>query len=479
MRRSLLFVVLVAVGCTKSNPAAHCQNGTCTDPSFPFCDVSGVVGGEPGACIAATCTAGQFTECRDNAEVRCNATGDNYEVVQCERGCDAAADGCRLCNPSETACTNGKVATCDSSGAVVSQYSCPLGCFEAEPRCRDIVPSNGLAKFLDQVQMPVPLDLSGGGTINTTTGEIGTSAGTFTVPSFFMQAPAGGSPIRVFVASTVRLGNLDVSPAPDAPFGQGPALAIIATGDVSVEGKVSLSGTSDYASAGGVAFPGCVGGPPGSPSSGPATAGWGGGGHATAGGAGGEILGRVNGGLAGQASGTESLVPLRGGCASSGSGGGAIQISSATQIRVIGVINVNGGLGVSDPDSIGGGAAGGGILLEAPSVQLEANARLLANGGAGAAGNQLGSTSDTEAPASGGKCIATSTYCGAGGDGGSKSTLPGDGGTPPATNGQVTGAGGGGGSVGRIRINTADGTYVKSSGTIEAGALTTGKIATR
>jgi hypothetical protein len=146
---------------------------------------------------------------------------------------------------------------------------------------------------------------------------------------------------------------------------------------------------------------------------------------------------------------------------------------------VSGVINVSGARGVSDVYGVGGGGAGGGILLEAPTVQLEANARLLANGGAGAAGNQLGSTSDTEAPASGGKCSPTSTYCGAGGDGGSKSTLPGNGGTPPATGGALTAAGGGGGSVGRIRINTADGTYVKSNGTIEAGALTTGKIATR
>ena len=40
-------------------------------------------------------------------------------------------------------------------------------------------------------------------------------------------------------------------------------------------------------------------------------------------------------------------------------------------------------------------------------------------------------------------------------------------------------AGGGGGGLGRIRINTADGTYTKSNTSIEAGALTSGTIATR
>lgn len=85
MSRCGVFLVLALAACTKANPAAHCQSGTCTDPDFPFCDVNGVVGGEPGACIAVTCTAGAFAECRDNAEVRCNAAGNNYEVVQCER----------------------------------------------------------------------------------------------------------------------------------------------------------------------------------------------------------------------------------------------------------------------------------------------------------------------------------------------------------------------------------------------------------
>ena len=38
---------------------------------------------------------------------------------------------------------------------------------------------------------------------------------------------------------------------------------------------------------------------------------------------------------------------------------------------------------------------------------------------------------------------------------------------------------GGGGGLGRIRINTADATYVKANTTVENGALSTGTIRTR
>lgn len=470
----------VVVACTKANPAAHCENGTCTDPNFPFCDVNGIVGGEPGACVAVTCTPDQFAECRDSSEVRCNATGNNYEIVQCERGCDAAADGCHLCNPNETACTNGKVATCDAVGTVVSQQACPLGCFEDQPRCRDIVPSNGLAKYRDQVSAPPPLDLADA-TINTTNGDVMTASGVVIVPSALVPAPSGGSPIRVIVASSVQLKNVEVT-AYTAQGGKGPALAIIATGDVTIEGTLNAF-DPENPSAGGVALLGCVGGAGArrdETGGFVSMSGGGGGGHATAGGTGGEIFGRLNAGAAGLASGTESLVPLRGGCDGSNSaGGGAIQITSSTNVTVNGVINVNGSGALEDSYGIGGGGAGGGILLEAPTVELGATAKLLANGGGGASGQQFGSMSDTLAAASGGKCSPTSTFCGAGGDGASKTTAAQDGVTPPATNGNNTFAGGGGGGLGRIRINTTDGNYVKSNSAIEAGALTTGKIATR
>jgi hypothetical protein len=473
MRRSLLLVVLVAVGCTKSNPAAHCQNGTCTDPNFPFCDVNGVVGGEPGACIAATCTAGQFTECRDNAEVRCNATGDNYEVVQCERGCDAAADGCRLCNPNETACTNGKVATCDSSGAVVSQYSCPLGCFEAEPRCREIAPSNGLATYADMLASAPDVELTDA-LITTVNGQIQDVNGAVTLPSILLPATAQGPAVRVFFTGKLRVQRAHVQGAADG-YSWGPAVAFFARGDVLVTGELKAEPT-----VGGFFTNGC-GGANGTYSLSctvNAVSGAGGGANATNGGRGG--YGASLGGEGGIATGTASLVPLRGGCGggatdgpegvdgSVGQGGGAIQIASREAIVVEGNIDVRGGNGQvdyyrqRDGFYVTGGGAGGGLLLEAPMITLKENSQLIARGGDGGA-----------------LCDTTSGVCGAGGLGASATASAQPGGDATCDGAHFTSGGAGGGGLGRVRINTISGSYDKSSTALEDASVSTGTVSTR
>src|SRR5690242_14638562 len=89
-----LVCAFALAACAKPNPAAHCtDSGTCTDPSFPFCDVDGVIGGEPGTCIAVSCTAGQFAMCDGNNAIVCNANGNNYDTKQCEGICDPM-NGC-------------------------------------------------------------------------------------------------------------------------------------------------------------------------------------------------------------------------------------------------------------------------------------------------------------------------------------------------------------------------------------------------
>ena len=478
LRRCLVSFVMLVVACTKPNEAKHCTAGTCTTPDFPFCDETGFVSGEPGTCIAVTCTPGTFGECRGDEEVRCNTEGTNYDVVLCERGCDPNADGCRLCDPGETACTNGTVATCNASGAVISKEPCPLGCFEDQPRCRDITPSNDLARFLDAVTNAPDLDLSAGATIETSSGTITTSSGTVAVPSFFVPAPTNGAAIRVFVAGRVRLGDVSVVPGTAV---DGPALAILATQDVTVEGRVSLTDV-DVPTAGGVAFVGCRGGGGEVDFDGThyVMSGDGGGGHATGGGRGGTIDSIAVGGSPGSVSGTETLVPLRGGCAGSGSGGGALQLTSRKRISVDGVINANGTISgpPQGPGPTGSGGAGGGIILEAPTIALGATAKLLANGGSGWSCSGAATQSETLAPAIGGASSGAS--CGAGGNGAAVGVAATNGGDSTYNASLMyMNAGGGGGGLGRVRINTRDGTYTKSNTTIEAAALTTGAVATR
>jgi hypothetical protein len=482
--RVLLGVVVVAA-CTKPNKAKQCMDGTCTRPEFPFCDVTGFASGEPGTCVAVTCSPGEFGECRGDYEVRCNGDGTNFEVVQCERGCDAAAGGCRLCNANETACTNGTLATCNENGAVISSDVCPLGCFEDQPRCRDVDPSNDLGRFLDMVPDAPDLDLSGGATIETSTGTVTTASGSMTVPSFRVPAPADGAAIRVIVAGRVRLGAVTIVPAQTFTT-DAPALAILASDEITVEGRVTAT-DSDWPTAGGVALAGCTGSHVAPVElSGPTQqlkGGDGGGGHATAGARGGGVDPQAPGGAGGSASGTAELVPLRGGCAASGGvivGGGAIQLSSRKSIDVTGVIDVNGGMGGPEQTYVYGGGAGGGILLEAPLITLGPEAKLLANGGGGASCSAGGIVSETLSPSTGGG--SSDTYCGAGGNGAAAGVEATPGATAPYTNSasvMFLSGGGGGGGLGYVRINTRDGTYMKSNTSIEAAVVTTGILATR
>jgi hypothetical protein len=465
--RALLVLGLVVGGCTAKNPR-DCGDGACTDPAFPFCDESGQLGGETmNECIAPSCTAGAFAECRGDTEVRCNTDGNNFDLVDCELGCDPTL-GCRLCEPSQTACTNGSVATCDASGVIVESHACPLGCFEDEPRCRDIDPSNGLATFLDSVDAAETLDLSAGGTIDTSTGSITTSGGaSITLPSFLVAAPSGGVPIRVIVADDVLLGDVVVTA--NMTHG-GPALALLANGEIVISGNVSLA-AGDVAEAslfcvGGLGFENING-------NNEKVSGSGGGGHATAGGEGGaQISLGLPGGRAGAVGGTDMLEPLRGGCAAGGfssnvnpptafgaRGGGAIQLSSRERIRITGTIGAVGATGVLDGGRSGGGG-GGGVLLEAPNIELIDGA-FLARGGDGSG------------------CDPANDICGQRGLGATATTGATAGGAPVNNPSRIQRGGGGGGGLGRIRINTKEGTFVQGNTFQLDGAVSTAVLKTR
>lgn len=100
---SLAFALLW-VGCfTRPNPA-DCADGSCSDPALPFCDVGGEVEHQANTCIAVSCEPQQPRACRGDVLIRCNTSGDNYDLVQCERGCDAVL-GCRGCTANDQ-CNN-------------------------------------------------------------------------------------------------------------------------------------------------------------------------------------------------------------------------------------------------------------------------------------------------------------------------------------------------------------------------------------
>ncbi len=481
-------VATVAVtACTKPNPRS-CVDEICEDPDLPFCDVDGSFAGEPMTCIAVACTPGEFAACRGDLEIACNNGGTNYDLARCERGCDPAALGCRLCSPNETVCQNGKAQTCDANGAVISSVACPLGCFADQPRCTGIAPSNNLASYLDLIAAPPDLVLPSG-SINTATGVIRDANNTsISIPSFLAAAAGGGADIRVFVVDRAQLGNVSIT-STSADGITGPALAILAKNDIIVDGRIAVDGV-----AGCVPSAACNGGQ-GRVQAGSQTlsTGSGGGGAATIGAAGGGLPIPLNGGDGGGVDGSAALVPLRGGCPSGGivggpmygvPGGGAIQLSSETKILVSGVIDAEGqpGLFIQASGAIYGGGAGGSILLEAPVVELGQDARLLAKGGGGAANGTDPVRVDTANPNPGATCMTASMYCGDGGDGAAPA-VPAQPGTAAmaadASGPSFISGGGGGGGLGRVRINTRDGVYNKASTALEAAVVTTGVIGTR
>jgi hypothetical protein len=466
------WLVLAALaGCTTQRNPRYCGDGVCIDPAYPFCDVDGMFGDLQQQCVAVDCAPDAFVACRGDDELRCNATGTSYDVTRCELGCDAAG-GCRLCEPNQTACTNGKVSTCDAAGNVVSSEACPLGCFADQPRCRELAPSNTLGAYLDMVPSPPDLVLTNA-VIETRTGLVLEGTTHVAVPSFSVPASGNGVPLRVFVVSSLRLNGATVRlDDGDTRSAAGAALAIVARRELSISGTITVEPRAGSA----VAGCGPVG-PGGSFDDGNGrivSSGGGGGGNATNGANGGDVTNRAAGGAKGPAAGSPELEPLGGGCSggfsnsigpgSYATGGGAIQLSSRTRVAIDATIDVRGAVGQVDSFDVGGGGAGGSILLEAPEVSLGERTKLLATGGGGAQA-----------------CTTPSMTCGAGGFGATT--------TSPATPGMdvpyttaaniYIASGGGGGGMGRIRINTSSGAYTKSSTTIEAGALTVGTIATR
>lgn len=483
----LLFVsaALFAVACTKANPAAKCSTGTCTDPIAPFCDVDGAIGGAPGMCLGVTCTPGDFAACRGDVALTCNAMGNNYDELQCQKGCTTEAKGCKLCDPGQTLCANGEVQTCDANGAVTSSEACPLGCFESEPRCRDIDPSNGLGQYADMVTSPPDVTITNGD-FDTGTGNVTDNGVPVTIPSFEVLAPASGVPIRVFVVNTLNLQDAKVHDLESgASSDTGHAIAFVAKGDIAINGTLNV-----VAATGGYVENSCAGGNGTSTDQGSyyTAASGGGGAYATDGARGGNITSSTggvldSGGAAGTASGTANLIPLRGGCPGGGTlqfpnpnahctpGGGAIQLSSASQILVKGTIDVRGLDGYTDEFqgqqgeafSACGGGAGGGVLIEAPLVVLGASASVLATGGFG-----------------GEICTTTMNGCGVGGHGATNGVAAMQGAdTRLVSTVYANTSGGGGGGLGRIRINTPDQTYTKANTTVEDGVLTVGTLATR
>lgn len=328
---------------------------------------------------------------------------------------------------------------------------------------------------------------------DTDTGVLTAMGGATSTPPSVLFDPASGPEARVLVLDTLVVSSGTALVA----SGSRP-LIIVVHGDVSIVGTIDVSATvnpddgSSTPGAGGDDATECADGfgEPGTDSTGAGGAGGGGGGgFGEDGGDGGDGNGSGAGGKGpkGAKSGSDTLVPLRGGCAGgvggdsvgvldnggrAGNGGGAVEITALGMIVVSGTISANGTGGAAGATLVnaggGGAGSGGGILLDGDVVTVSDVAKLCANGGGGGEGGQTGTANPedgddaacVEGPrANGGDAINGG---GDGGDGGSLATRSGT----NAQNGSGGGAGGGGGaSVGRIRV------HGRTTRTVNANAI--------
>ncbi len=467
-----LAVSVVWFSCTKK--ADQCDSSSdCTDPAYPFCDVNG-----------------QYAPSGGNKNV-CTIIPP-----------DCPADVCG-CMPGATTCASDQLTTCNADGMSTSTSTCALGCSDAGLACKSFTPSNGLAPILAEASAEPDATIPSGSTIDTDTCVFTASNGAqLLVGSLVVQAQA--PMICAFAAHNFTIADVTVTGSS--------ALALVAANDLAINGIIDASAN------GGSAGPGAK--PPGTVCDGgsvtevrcavgtapavPCSTGAGGGGNAIAGGSGGtdSLVPESDTFGSGTGSGGAPMTgfsPLVGGCsggnstssagtltiAAGGGGGGAVQLVSGATLELVGIVHVGGGGGSStSPDATGGGGgAGGDLVIEAPTLMLGTAGGFAANGGAGGGCGVAGTDATPDGNASSGGddgACSGSDYSLAGGAGGTGALAPGDGGedvrVPPTTTDRF---GGGGGSVGRVRVATRDGTFVKMSSSLQSAALTTEMLVTQ
>ncbi|HUQ08093.1 MAG TPA: hypothetical protein VM261_36610, partial [Kofleriaceae bacterium] len=245
------------------------------------------------------------------------------------------------------------------------------------------------------------------------------------------------------------------------------ALAIVSEFDIYIAGTIDLSGPAG--GPGRVTTAGCVGTYASLASGGGAFYALGGSSSTSGAGGSGDFNMRIY------------MNPLGGGCAggtgglvSGGPAGGALQLATRTKVVLAptALIDVSGGGGRATCSTAGctsyratGGGAGGGVLIEAPTITFDTGAIVAGRGGNGAASNSgtvgANGAAGTTIGASN-AAAATCASCGVGGIGGTETTLAGSAGT-----GTAPAIAGGGGGVGRCITRTRTGSVLIPSGTMK------------
>ncbi len=378
---------------------------------------------------------------------------------------DIPPDASECTDLSVTCADESTLRTCATVGELPADTTCNWGCIDAPtPHCGALDPTGAVVTTQDPAADAALLDqdIAGAITISTTNGSMGVvrPPGTGVINGISFEVRAG---IGIFRFKSVAFHGA-VTLTGTAP------VAFVADGAIVVDNLIDVRGTCATTSAG----PG--GSQGGNPSGNGQGLGGGGRGEnagaTDASGGGGAGFGALGsdggngnaalGGTRGNSFGVLEITTLVGGSGgggggragaggAGGGGGGAVFLASNTSIQIQPGAGINaggcGGRGAQNQDGGGGGGgSGGAILLEAPAVILD-GALGVNGGGGGAGGDQAnGENAPLAGAANGG--VSLDGNGGNGGNGGAGLTFSG---TVGENNSP---SGGGGGAVGRIRINT-------------------------
>lgn len=477
MRRIACFAFVFSfLACVGDDPATSGLGGGADTNGTDGGDGGDRERGGPSECaVAARCTddGGSLVTCKG--------------IEPCNLGCDVPSGRCK------TIAASGAAGTVDATGADAAIVLDGKDTYWFDT-------STGIIGKRDESGTPVgaPLRAGGGGVVS----GIG----------FASVAQSDGSKIGVWVFRSLTIAKDAVLKV----FGSD-AIALIAQGDLVVDGTVSVRGDC----ARGIAGPGAAdptsartGKPGESKNTNPGfkfiCGGGGGGGNGTAGGDGGWASGTNPENTTVQALGGEHGTPrdktliddplLVGGgaganggngtggttIASGGVGGGAVQLVASGTLTISGLVDAGGCGGVrgyagTPPINTqrcrgaGGGGAGGTIFLEASAIHIVTTGRVLANGGGGGGG----STSNEPAQNADGAANAVDGARAPGGQADARRAAGGS--CSPGQDGNVSGApelaagpcavgdiavaaSGGGGGFGSVAARTRDATFVTDDG---------------
>ena len=415
------------------------------------------------------------------------------------------------CTSNDNACLDGStLSSCNANGVGFTTTNCVAGCAATPtPHCQVLTPSGSVASSDLTMTGVMPVTFPAGETrLNSDTGAItgmitrpantiNTNVETSTNGIAFHQKTVNSIPVGVFTFADVTvqngatikiIGTAAVALVSQKNFvmsGVIEARPMDGTGAICPSGNVVAGPGGNIGGAAGHGGPSSMSPLPGAgPGGGGAgvvslmvtPSGGSGAGHAGIGGT--ASCGCYNGMAQLPGSGGVAFTNAPqggsggggGGAAAGGGGGGSIQIDAAGVITIgdgTGLQGINaGGCGGQGANGGGGGGAGGRVFLEAPYVQIGAQAALAANGGGG--GGQASSTNYDGSPggldnmpAYGG---GSSKFVSVSGNGGAGDSVVGTS-APVCSSGCGPSPGlGGGGSAGRIVINAAGTPAINAQG---------------